>query len=144
MINHMFYVGKGEIMRSIFIFVSTTFILLSAALANPTTPDPIKELSVGVNGVYIPSGFTNKAEAYVVVNGLFPNSCYTLIDPKVKHISTFNHEIMTMASVRQGICLRVLVPFKEEISIGKLSTGVHTLRFVADDGTAVEEKIEIP
>lgn len=130
-------------MKSIFIFISTLFILVNTVWAATPSTDPEKELSVGVNGVYVPPGFNSKVETYVVVNGLFPNSCYTLIEPKVKHVSTFTHEILTMAKVRQGICLRVYVPFKEEIVIGKLAVGVHTLRFVAEDGTSVEEKIEV-
>lgn len=130
-------------MKSIVILISTLFILMNSAWAGGASADPEKELAVGVNGVYIPSGLSSKVETYVVVNGLFPNSCYTLVEPQVKHISKFVHEIMTMAKVRQAICLRVYVPFKEEIVIGKLSVGMHTLRFVAEDGTSVEEKLEI-
>jgi hypothetical protein len=131
-----------KITAQILVVVSALFVIVSAQ-ADVPQQDLIKEVAVGVNGVYIPSGFTSQSDSYVVVNGLFPNGCYSLMEPKIKEVSTFEHEVSVMAKVKQGICLRVLVPFTKEIPFGKLATGVHTFRFVADDGTSVEKTAEI-
>jgi hypothetical protein len=125
------------------LMVASAVFAMVAAQADVPQQDLIKEVAVGVNGVYIPSGFTSQSNAYVVVNGLFPNGCYSLMEPKIKDVSNFEHEVFTMAKVKQGICLRVLVPFTKEIPFGKLASGVHTFRFIADDGTSVEKTAEI-
>lgn len=124
-------------------FIAAAAMFCSAQAEGGNQNNVIKEIAVSVNGVYIPSGFTTQTETYVVVNGLFPNGCYSLSQPKVKHITTFEHEVMTIAKVRQGICLRVLVPFNQEIPVGRLAEGKHTFRFVADDGTSSEKQLDI-
>ncbi|MBY0384877.1 hypothetical protein K2X05_06935 [bacterium] len=113
------------------------------AMAKDNGQNQVKEIAVGVNGVYVASDLKSTADVVVVVNGLFPNGCYSLGEPKIDNKSNFEHDIYTMAKVKQGICLRVLVPFTKEISIGKLAVGKHNLRFVADDGTAVEKIIDV-
>lgn len=115
----------------------------SAAAQSETAEIPFKEMAVGVNGVYIASGLTLQNNAYVVVNGLFPNGCYSLLAPKIVNKDTFTHEISVMAKVTQGLCLRVLVPFNQEISVGKLAVGEHLFRFIADDGTSIEKKTTV-
>jgi hypothetical protein len=103
----------------------------------------VKEVAVSVTDAYIPSGFDSKSEAYVVVNGLFPNTCYALSEPKVDHKTATSHEIQTMAKVTPGICIRVFVPFNKEISLGYLATGKHNIKFLADDGTYFEKSLVI-
>lgn len=103
----------------------------------------VKEVAVSVNDVYIPSGFTSASDAYVVVNGLFPNTCYSMSDAKIDHKSATEHEIRTMAKVKPGICIRVFVPFNKEISLGVLGAGKHVVRFLSDDGTYFEKNIVI-
>jgi hypothetical protein len=103
----------------------------------------VKEVAVSVNDAYIPSGFDSKAEAYVVVNGLFPNTCYSMSEPRVDHKTATEHEIQTMAKVQPGICIRVFVPFNKEITLGYLAAGKHTVRFLADDGTYFEKNLVV-
>jgi hypothetical protein len=101
----------------------------------------INQVGVQVIDVYVPSALKADAEAYVVVNGLFPNTCYTLNRVDVVHKTPFSHQIRTIADVRSGICLRVLVPFNKEVPLGVLKAGEHILTFVADDGTSFEKSI---
>lgn len=111
-------------------------IMSGTALAETIT---VKEVAVSVMDAYIPSDITISKEAYVVVNGLFPNSCYTLAGAEVKHLDDFNHQVRTIAKVRSGICLRVLVPYNKEISLGLLQAGEHKIKFAADDDTYFEK-----
>jgi hypothetical protein len=103
----------------------------------------VHEKQVGVSDVYVPSNFDSRSEAFVVVNGFFPHSCYKLTEAKVAHVRDNVHEIRLYAEVTEGLCLTVIVPFHKEIQIGKLSVGEHTLRFLSEDGTRMEKKVTI-
>ena len=98
---------------------------------------------IGVSDVYVPSNFDSRSDAFVVVSGFFPHSCYKLTEAKVSHVRDNVHEIRIYAEVTEGLCLTVIVPFHKEVQIGKLSVGEHTLRFLSDDGTRMERKITI-
>lgn len=100
-----------------------------------------KEVQIGINGVYIPGGFDTASDVFVVVNGLFQNSCYNWKRADVDHKDTFNHEIKSVAGVKQGMCLMVLVPFQKEVRLGKFAAGEHTLRFENGDGTYIQKSL---
>lgn len=102
-----------------------------------------KEIVVGINDAYIPAGLDSNSDAFVVTTGIFPNGCYRWKRADVVHPTAFNHEVSTLATVSQGMCLMVLVPFTKEVRIGKLSPGEHTLRFKNGDGTYLEKKLTI-
>lgn len=112
------------------------------AFADSTVPDE-KEVQIGINGVYVPGGFDAGSDVYVVVNGVFQNSCYTWKRADVDHKNSFFHEIKSIAGVKQGMCLMVLVPFQKEVRLGKFEEGKHTLRFVNGDGTYLEKNLII-
>src|SRR5688572_20229970 len=78
---------------------------------------------VAINDVYIPNGFDSGSDAFVVVNGWFPHSCYKLKDVKVDHIGAALHEVTTMAEVTEGLCLTVIIPFHREVQLGRLAAG---------------------
>lgn len=98
-----------------------------------------REVQIGVNDVYVPSGFDINSDVYVVANGIFPNGCYKWKRADVAHTDAYTHEIKSIASVSQGMCLMVLVPFTKEIKLGKFAAGKHTLRFENGDGTYSEK-----
>jgi hypothetical protein len=104
-----------------------------------------KEVVVGVSDVLVPGGFDSSTDAYVIESGVFPNGCYRWKRAEVTAVADQKnlHEIRTIASVSQGMCLMVLVPFTKEVKLGKLSPGVHTLRFVSGDGTYLERTLTI-
>lgn len=102
-----------------------------------------KEVMVGVNDAFIPSGFDSETDAYVVVSGYFPNGCYRWSRVEIESKDAVTHEIKSFANVSQGMCLMVIVPFTKEVRLGKLQAGDHTLRFVNGDGTYLEKTLSI-
>ena len=125
------------------VILATAFIFFNFLSAANAENLPLKEVAVSVNDAYIPNSFDSKSEAYVVVSGLFPNTCYSMSEPKIDHKSATEHEIQTMAKVKPGICIRVFVPFNKEIKLGFLVSGTHTVRFLADDGTYFEKSLVV-
>lgn len=102
-----------------------------------------KEVQIGLNGVYVPGGFDSASDSYVVVNGVFQNGCYRWNRAEVENKDTFNHTVKSVATVSQGMCIMVLVPFQKEVRLGKFATGKHNLRFDNGDGTYFEKTLII-
>ena len=115
----------------------------SAGFAVNSTDIPTKEVVVGLNDVFVPGGFDSEADAFVVVSGVFPNGCYKWKGAEVNHSGTFTHEVVSKATVSQGMCLMVLVPFTKDVRVGKLETGKHTVRFLNGDGTYFEKNLVV-
>lgn len=102
-----------------------------------------REIQVGFSDAFIPSGFDSNSDTFVVASGLFPNGCYRWKESEVRHASTNVHEIRASATVSQGMCLMVLVPFTKEIHLGKLAVGAHAVRLMNGDGTYIEKQLNI-
>jgi hypothetical protein len=102
-----------------------------------------KDVAVGVSDVFVPGGFDSSSDAYVVATGVFPNGCYAWKGASVDHKTAFMHEVKTYATVSEGMCIMVLVPFTKEIALGKMASGKHTLRFLGGDGTYMEKAMAI-
>ena len=118
---------------------------MASALVAPAVADEAietKEVAVGFNDAYIPSGFDSNSESFVVASGIFPNGCYRWKGANVKHEGS-SHEIRGIASVSQGMCLMVLVPFSKEIRLGKLAIGNHSVKLMNGDSTYVEKQLYI-
>ena len=122
-------------------------LLLSGLKASAATADPelpaVKEVPIGISDAFVPGGFDSQSDAYVVVSGIFPNGCYKWKGAAVSHVDTFNHEIRSVANVSQGMCLMVLIPFTQEIRLGELQSGNHSLRFVNGDGTYLVKSMKV-
>ncbi|MCB0411816.1 MAG: hypothetical protein KDD22_04780 [Bdellovibrionales bacterium] len=103
-----------------------------------------KEVVVAVSDVYIPGGFDSETDVYVIVSGMFPNSCYNWagadIDMKQQESLV---QVTSKATVSQGMCLTVLVPYTKEVRIGKLNSGKYTLRFPSPDGTYFDRELVV-
>ena len=102
-----------------------------------------KKMVVAVTQAYIPSGFDSKSEQMVVVNGYFPNGCYSFDSVEVKHPEAFRHEVTVYANVQQAMCTMALIPYQKEVLLGVLASGSHTLVFPSSDGTSIEQKFTV-
>ncbi len=123
------------------LMISMIALLTSTVFATPTVTE--KEVEIGISGAFVPAGFDSTSDAYVVVNGVFQNGCYSWKRSDVNNISEFNHEIKSVAAVKQGMCIMVLIPFQKDIRLGKLATGKHTLKFLSGDGTYLEKTLNV-
>lgn len=117
---------------------------LAMLMALPSFGEPFKlsaskKVIVGVTEAFIPSGFDSHADQVMVVNGYFPNGCYSLDSVKVKHDGAFNHEIAVIANVQQGLCTMAIIPFQKEVALGALAVGKHKIVFPSSDGTSIEK-----
>lgn len=111
------------------------------AFAQSTLPKT-SERVVNISTAVIPSGFDN-SEPVAVVSGLFPNSCYSWARADVTHPTGFTHEVRNVANVQTGMCLMVMIPFSEEVDLGRFSPGSHTIRFVNGDGSYIEKTLQV-
>lgn len=125
----------------IFLFAAVLSFLNFSMAAE--TPIAEKDVKIGITGAYVPGGFDSTADAYVVVNGIFQNGCYKWKTAEVVNKSATEHEITSIATVSQGMCIMVLIPFQKDIHLGKLVSGKHTLRFLSGDGTFLEKDLTI-
>ena len=126
-----------------FILVAAVAMGLSFSVGAKAKEGDKHDRVVPINDVYIPSGFDSASDAFVVVNGWFPHSCYKLQDVKVEHLGTALHEVTTMATVTEGLCLTVIIPFHREAQLGKLAVGGHQIHFMNGDGTYMEKQLTI-
>ncbi len=102
-----------------------------------------REVQVGISGAFIPGGFDSASDAYVIVNGVFQNGCYKWKRADINSKDGFTHEIRSMATVTQGMCIMVLIPFQKDVRLGQLQAGKHTLRFLNGDGTYLEKSMVV-
>lgn len=128
-------------MRNILAIAVVIAGLFGVSMANAAVDQ--KEVQVGFSDAFIPGGFDTNSDVFVVASGLFPNGCYRWNDSKVNHLDSRTHEISASASVSQGMCIMVLVPFTKEIHLGKLEQGVHAVRLLNGDGTYIEKRLQI-
>jgi hypothetical protein len=126
-----------------FLLIAASLMLAQATLAAPATPAEEKEVAIGISGVFVPAGFDSSSDAYVIVNGVFQNGCYKWSRAERTKRDDFNHEIRSIATVTQGMCIMVLVPFQKEVRLGQLATGKHNLKFINGDGTYLEKSLVV-
>ena len=118
-------------------------VMLSASAFAAPAPST-KEVTLGLSEVYVPGGFSSVTDAYVIVSGMFPNSCYHWTRADVTSTTPLTQEVKAVADVSQNtMCLMIMVPFQKEVNLGHLQTGDHTLRFINGDGTYFEKTLTI-
>lgn len=118
--------------------------LFAAASVIPANALPIsKDVVITVSEVFVPANQSSQSNAYVIVSGMFPDSCYSWSHADITNVTAFEHEIKAIASVTQQMCLMVMIPYQKQIDLGQLQSGEHTLRFVNGDGTYFEKTLDI-
>ncbi len=134
----------NKMMKNVVVFAAVVASFGSVAFASDDQGQPkTRETVVSINDAYVPSGFDTNSDAFVVVNGLFPNSCYRFKSTAVNHVGPALHEVRAIATVSEGMCLMVLVPFSKEVQLGKLAAGDHAIRFMSGDGTYWEKSLSV-
>lgn len=109
----------------------------------PVEKPKARDLVLSPVSAYVPSGFDSGSAAFIVVNGMFPNSCYKIKESKVDHVGPALHEVRTIATVTEGLCLTVMIPYSKEIQLGKLNAGSHEIRVMGGDGTYFAKSLVI-
>jgi hypothetical protein len=132
---------KEGTMKKILMIAAGLMMLLAYPMA--AMADDAREVSVGLNSVYVPASFDSNTDAYVVVSGIFQNGCYKWSRAEIMTRDTFTHEITPKAIVTPGMCIMVLIPFQKEIRLGKLEAGKHTLKFLNGDGPYIEKNLVV-
>ena len=100
-----------------------------------------KETAVNFSQIFVQKINLEDETVLVLTNGFFPNSCYEWSHSSVSHPTPYVHEVRGFANVTQDICLMMIQPFTQDIRIGRLEPGTHTVRVINGDGTRFEKEI---
>ncbi|MBX3022459.1 MAG: hypothetical protein KF799_12370 [Bdellovibrionales bacterium] len=114
---------------------------LLALLAAQSLNAQCLEVPITVTEVAVPSEVNKSTEAYVMMSGQFPNSCYKLSRTEVTHPDTFTHEIIAYAQILDEVCLMKIVDFTFEVELGILLPGEHTVIVQSGDGRVFQNKL---
>jgi len=127
------------------ILITTALMLTNVFAAQAGQEVEMKETVVALSGAFVPGGFDSKSDVYVVVSGIFPNTCYNWQGADiVQEAGAKQVDITAKAMVAQGVpCMRVLVPFQKEVNLGQFPKGDYVLRFSNGDGTFFNEPLQI-
>lgn len=106
-----------------------------------SAPEGVSEVRVA--DVFVPSGFDSKSDTYVIESGKFRNGCYHWLTAQVIPMENSVTQVWSYANVSDGMCIQMITPFQKEVSLGKMSAGVHHLRFMNSDGTYLEADMTI-
>jgi hypothetical protein len=127
---------------NVFKNASLCAVVLMAGVAVQAEEAKTRSSAVNISTAIIPSGFDN-SEPVAIVSGLFPNSCYKWEKTEVTHVDALTHEVKSFAQIRDGYCLMVMLPFSEEVALGKFETGTHKIKFVNADGSYIEKTLDV-
>jgi len=131
----------GIMMKRIMLSVA---MVMAFGVAQAEDEVTVVESTVGLTGAFVPGGFDSQSEVFVVVSGMFPNSCYAWSRAEVSMGENNTIDIQAKANITQGVlCYRFLQPYQKEVQIGQLSPGRYTLRFANGDGTYFQEPLVI-
>jgi hypothetical protein len=121
-------------------FVAAVLVLLPFSVTQAASSH---EVMIGFNDAFVPGGFDSASDVYLVANGLFPNGCYRFSRADVTHKTANVHEVRAYATVSEGLCIMVLVPYTKEVRLGVLGRGHHLIRFLNGDGTYMEKQLTL-
>ena len=115
-------------MKHIWSLITASFLMSPAALATAERPLLV---SVPVRHVFIPGGFDDNDNVQVVLEGAFSDTCYRLAHTEIlKSEDGKDFEIIQWTRKFPGICIPTTVPFKSEVSLGRLAAGAYQVEGV--------------
>lgn len=115
---------------------------LTAVSAIAQTEGPDEKVAVSVSKAYIPQGFDNNDVTRIVVEGVFPNTCYKLGKNSVKvNPDTNTIEVTQMAYVYKEMCLMMLVPFNQSVEVGVIK---NTGSYKVQDAKSTKDLGQLP
>lgn len=121
------------------LFFATLFWVCKVAVA-----DPLPTLmSAPISTIEIPATFNSNSQAYVLAEGRFRNGCYRWVGADVQQKPNWVTEIRGYASVSQGMCIQMIIPFHAQIPLGQLASGTYELHVVRPDGSYIAEHLTI-
>lgn len=89
--------------------------------------------------LFIPKGFDSNDSVQLIVTGNFPNTCYSRNTSEVKvEGKKILIQVNSIEQKVKNICAMMLVPFKEEVNLGMLASGVYEI--VVNAGSKYEVK----
>lgn len=98
------------------------------AFAEDTVGQP-SVVPVSLSSAYIPGGFDNNDRAELVVEGMFPSTCYR-VGPYEKKIDLTTKELsITQTAYKyKGMCLMMLVPFSQTVNLGIMKASTYAVK----------------
>lgn len=109
-----------------------TFLFLSPSLfgADSNRPALVEAM---ISTVYAPAGFDDNDNIQIVIEGIFPNTCYKLGPSKVS-VAGERIQIVQQAYYYDGHCFQMMVPYEKVIDVGILKAQNYSV-FVADEAS---------
>lgn len=85
-------------------------------------------VAVPVRHAFIPAGFDDNDDIQIVLEGAFADTCHKMAHTEVlKSEDGTSIEVIQWARKFSGICIPTTVPFKSEVSLGRLTFGTYRL-----------------
>jgi hypothetical protein len=115
-------------MKSVFVF-ALTLGLLAGAGASADGGEMSGPMVAPFARVYLPIGFDSNDRSEIIVEGVFPGSCYRVDDPVVL-VSQSLHEIRIQAKGWKidGYCFMMPTPFMQVINLGVMPVGRYDIK----------------
>lgn len=107
-----------------------TFLFLGPSLFGADSHRPAL-VEAMISTVYAPAGFDDNDNIQIVIEGIFPNTCYKSGPSKVS-VTGERIQIVQQAYYYDGHCFQMMVPYEKVIDIGILKAQNYSV-FVADE-----------
>ncbi len=121
---------EKKMIYRVYFYIFFTFLFLSSSLFGTDGNRPTL-VEAPVSTVYAPGGFDDNDNIQIVIEGIFPNTCYKSGPSKVS-VTGERIQIVQQAYYYDGHCFQMMVPYEKVIDIGILKAQNYGV-FVADE-----------
>lgn len=126
-------------------YVLSLLAVLSLGVALVGSPafaaSSVKLITYEPSKVFTPRGFDNNDNAQIVLDGIFPNTCYKVSEPIVK-VDLTNKKIHVKDQAlhfTNTVCLYMLVQYFKPINLGVLPEGKYEILVEDKDGNVKKD-----